>query len=94
MNMKIASLKILKKPEIRLINGLSSTGQFEQQRDGLLTPYINLSKRSVGLPEHEVVTILAARAIGKSDDEIRLLVKALIKQRETSANDLLKLLAA
>jgi prophage regulatory protein len=88
------TFKILKKPEIKLVNGLSSTGQFEQQRDGLLTPYINLSKRSVGLPEHEVVAIVAARAIGKSDDEIRLLVKALIKQRKTSANALLKMLAA
>jgi prophage regulatory protein len=37
---------------------------------------------------------MSARAAGKSDDEIRQIVKALIKQRETSANDLLKQLVA
>jgi prophage regulatory protein len=44
--------------------------------------------------EHECITIVAARAAGKSEDDIRGIVKALIKQREQSANDLLKHLAA
>jgi prophage regulatory protein len=84
------SSKIIKKPEITAIIGYGPTGQFEQIREGLLPKYINLGLRSVGLFEHECRTIVAARSIGKSNDEIRLIVKALIKQRETSANDLLK----
>jgi prophage regulatory protein len=92
--MQQQALKIIRKPEIKVLTGLSNTTQFEQIRDGLLPKYINLGQRSVGLFEHECVTLMSARAVGKSDDEIRKIVKALIKQRETSANDLLKLLVA
>tara|TARA_R110000744_G_scaffold12588_3_gene37357 strand:+ start:1079 stop:1357 length:279 start_codon:yes stop_codon:yes gene_type:complete len=92
--MQYQSLRIIRKPEIKLLTGLSTTSQFEQIKAGLLPRYINLGARSVGLFEHECQTILAARAAGKSDDDIKLIVKALIKQREQSANDLLKHLAA
>jgi prophage regulatory protein len=92
--MHITNLKVLKKPEIKAITTDGNTAQFEKIREGLLPPYFNLGKRSVGMFEHECITILSARAAGKSDDEIRQIVKALIKQRETSANDLLKMLIA
>jgi prophage regulatory protein len=87
-------LKVIRKPEIKALTGLSNTTQFEQIRQGLFPSYINLGSRSVGMFEHECITIVTARAAGKSDDEIRHIVKALIKQRETSANNLLKLLVA
>ncbi|MFT5716401.1 MAG: prophage regulatory protein [Oleiphilaceae bacterium] len=88
--MQYQSLKVIRKPEIKVLTGLSTTTQFEQIREGLLPNYIKLGERSVGLFEHECVAIITARAAGKSDDEIRLIVKALIKQRETSANALLR----
>jgi prophage regulatory protein len=88
------NLKVLKKPEIKAITTDGNTAQFEKIRQGLLPPYFHLGKRSVGMFEHECITIVTARAAGKSDDEIRQIVKALIKQRETSANDLLKQLVA
>lgn len=90
--MQHQQVKVIRKPEIKSLTGLSPTGQFEQIRDGLLPKYINLGARSVGLFEHEVETIVMARSIGKSDNEIREIVKALIKQRTESANDLLKYL--
>jgi len=92
--MQYQSLRVIKKPEIKVITGDSTTTQFEKIRDGLLPKYINLGLRSVGLFEHECLTIVSARAAGKSDNEIREIVKALIKQREQSANDLLKQLVA
>lgn len=92
--MQYQSLIIIRKPEIKLITGLSNTSQFEHIRDGLLPSYIHLGARSVGLFEHECKAIVTARSIGKSDDEIKLIVKALMKHREQSANDLLKHLAA
>ena len=92
--MQYQSLKVVRKPEIKLLTGLSTTSQFEQIRAGLLPSYINLGARSVGLFEHECKAIVTARSIGKSDDDIKLIVKALMRQREQSANDLLKHLAA
>lgn len=87
-------LRVIRKPEIKAITSDGYTLQFEKIRDGLLPPYFHAGTRSVGLFEHECVTIFAASAAGKSDDEIRLIVKALVKQRETSANELLKRLMA
>jgi prophage regulatory protein len=88
--MHYINLKVIRKPEACNLAGLSNTSLFEQTRKGIFPPPISLGARAVGFISHEVQTVLAARSIGKSDDEIRLIVKALIKNRETSANELLK----
>lgn len=48
---------------------------------GLLPPGIALGLRSVAWPAHELDAIAAARIAGKSDDEIRALVRDLIAAR-------------
>lgn len=88
------NLKVIRKPEACNLAGLSNTSLFEQTKAGIFPPPISLGARAVGFIAHEVQAVLAARTVGKSDDEIRQIVKALIKQREQSANDLLKHLAA
>tara|TARA_R110002060_G_scaffold55797_1_gene66240 strand:+ start:1149 stop:1433 length:285 start_codon:yes stop_codon:yes gene_type:complete len=88
------NLKIIRKPEACALAGLSNTSLFEQTRAGIFPPSISIGARAVGFISHEIQTVIAARSIGKSDDEIRLIVRALIKQREFSANDLLKHLEA
>ena len=88
------NLKIIRKPEACSLAGMSNTSLFEQTRAGIFPPPISLGARAVGFISHEIQTVLAARAAGKSDDEIRLIVKALIKLRQQSANDLLKNLVA
>jgi len=88
------NLKIIRKPEACSLAGLSNTSLFEQTKAGIFPPPIALGARAVGFIFHEIQAVLTARAAGKSDDEIRLIIKALIKQREQSANDLLKNLVA
>jgi prophage regulatory protein len=88
------NLKIIRKPEACSLAGMSNTSLFEQTRAGIFPPPISLGSRAVGYLFHEIQAVLTARAAGKSDDEIRLIVKALIKMREQSANDLLKHLVA
>jgi prophage regulatory protein len=88
------ALKVIRKPEACRLAGLSNTSLYEQTRAGIFPPPISLGARAVGFISHEIQAVLAARSVGKSDDEIRQIVKALIKQRETSANDLLKQLVA
>jgi prophage regulatory protein len=84
------NLKVIRKPEACNLAGISNTSLFEQTKSGLFPPPISIGARAVGFIWHEIQTVIAARSIGKSDDEIRLIVKALIKQRETSANALLR----
>tara|TARA_R110001606_G_scaffold399267_1_gene583102 strand:- start:4472 stop:4750 length:279 start_codon:yes stop_codon:yes gene_type:complete len=88
------NLKVIRKPQVCDLAGMSNTSLFEQTRAGIFPPPISLGARAVGFFLHEVQAVLVARSVGKSDDDIKLIVKALIKQREQSANDLLKHLTA
>lgn len=52
-----------------------------QVRAGLLSKPIPIGPRSVGWPDYEVRSIMAARIAGKNDDEIRKLVSDLHAKR-------------
>jgi len=49
--------------------------------EGLFTKPVKLGQRSVGWPDYEVTAIMAARIAGKSETEIRELVKRLHAKR-------------
>jgi prophage regulatory protein len=78
---------VLRKPEIRGLTGLNSdVSLFNQIREGLLPPYIKLGARAVGLMKFEVDAVMAARAAGHTDDQIRELVCKLVENRKAKAN--------
>lgn len=52
---------------------------------GLLPPLVKLGPRMSGLPDHEIDAINRARIAGKSDDEIRQLVRTIVAARTQSA---------
>jgi prophage regulatory protein len=54
---------------------------YEQIARGLMPPGIALGERSVGWPAHELDAIAAARIAGKTEDELRALVRDLIAAR-------------
>ena len=60
---------------------LSPTSPYNAIKAGLLTTFIKIGDRAVGIPDFEVDAILGARIAGKSDDEIRDLVKRLHAKR-------------
>jgi prophage regulatory protein len=88
--MQSTNLKVIRKPEACNLAGLSNTTLFEQTRAGIFPPPISIGARAVGFIEHEIQVVLAARSIGKSNEEIRSIVTALIENREQSAHELLK----
>lgn len=51
---------------------------------GLMVSGVALGPRAVGYPEFEVNAVAAARLAGKSEDEIRALVRDLIAARATN----------
>lgn len=59
--------------------GLSTWYEWEDK--GLIPPGIKLGIRSVGYPQHELDQIAAARIAGKSEDEIRAIVRGLVAAR-------------
>jgi len=76
------SLKLLRKPEVLNLTKYSKSTLHVRINNGLMTTPIAISTRSVAFPEHEVLAIIAAQISGKNDDEIRLLVKELVAQRQ------------
>lgn len=61
--------------------GVSQSTYYNWIERGLIPPGIALGVRSVGWPQHELNQIAAARISGKSESEIRALVKDLIAAR-------------
>lgn len=61
--------------------GIASSTFYEWITRGLMPPGIALGWRSVGWPAHELDAIAAARIAGKTEDEIRALVRDLIAAR-------------
>ena len=60
---------------------LSDASQYNAIRDGLFTTGVAIGRRSKGWPDYEVKAMAAVRIAGKSDDEIRELVKRLHAKR-------------
>ena len=74
-------LTMLKCPTVMARVGQSRSALYAAAKRGVFTPPIKWAPQSSGWPEHEVNAILRARIAGKSDDEIRELVKQLVEAR-------------
>lgn len=61
--------------------GVSRATFFANIQRGLWTKPVALGPNSSAWPKHERMTLMSARMAGKSDDEIRELVKRLHAQR-------------
>lgn len=64
--------------------GYGRSTLYQQIADGLFPPPVHLGKRTSGWISDEIEAVLAARIHGKSEDEIKALVKKLIVERETN----------
>jgi prophage regulatory protein len=75
-------MQILRLPEVKAKAGHRSDASiYNAIRDGLWTAGVAIGQRARGWPDYEVDSIIAARIAGKSDDQIRELVKALHLKR-------------
>jgi prophage regulatory protein len=76
---------ILRLPAVKADTGLSRSTLYAQMKQGLLPRPVHLGPRAVGWPSEEIQAINAARIAGKSDAEIKALVKRLeIVRKEVS----------
>ena len=73
---------IYRLPEVKRATGHRSDASiYNAIRVGLFTKGVPIGQRSKGWPDDEVHAINAARIAGKSEEEIRELVKMLHEQR-------------
>ena len=77
---------ILRLPEVKRVLGhRADASVYNAIRAGLFTAGVAIGQRARGWPDYEIDAINAARIAGKSDDEIRELVKALHAKRTALA---------
>ncbi|MDT0596099.1 helix-turn-helix transcriptional regulator [Glaciecola petra] len=86
--------RVLRKPEVLKVTGLSSTVLYEQTRGGLFPTSMALGSRAIGYLSSEITAIVTARAAGYDDERIRELVKLLMQKRKESASALMSSLVA
>jgi prophage regulatory protein len=73
---------ILRLPEVKRVLGhRADASVYNAIRVGLFTNGVAIGQRAKGWPDYEVDAINAARVAGKSDSEIRELVKELHAKR-------------
>jgi prophage regulatory protein len=75
-------MKLIKLSPVLGLTAKSRTSHYSDIKNGLMTEPVRLGENSVAWPEHEILTINAARIAGKSNSEIRELVSQLMTQRQ------------
>lgn len=78
----MSTIRYQRRPEVLRLAGVSNSTLHTQIRNKLFVPPVSLGARSVGWLEHEVNEVLAARAKGMREAEVRELVVDLIQSRE------------
>jgi prophage regulatory protein len=77
---------ILRLPQVLAASGgISQSSLYAYAASGLYPKPIKIGKRASGIPAAEVAAMNAARIAGKSDDDIRALVRKLMADRATLA---------
>jgi prophage regulatory protein len=86
--MRPPSIALSRCQDARAVFGNLPTSTFYEWIDkGLMTPGVAMGERSRAWPDHELQAIAAARVAGKSDDEIRTLVKQLVADRAKAGQE-------
>lgn len=80
-------LEIIKLPQVLSIACISKSTFHKQLSIQLQPSPISLGARSVGYIKSEIEAVLLARVQGKSDDQVKELVKSLVAHRKAGFND-------
>jgi prophage regulatory protein len=76
------ALRILRVPDVLHLRGDSRSNMYREVESGIWTPPISFGPRFSGWPEHEAEALMAARIAGATPDELRKLVRSLMKKRK------------
>ncbi len=74
--------RLVREPDRKKFTGIPTSTWYDLVIDGLAPPAVKLSKYTSAWPFSELTALNAARIAGKSDDEIRKLVKRVVAARD------------
>lgn len=64
------------------LGGISTSSLYQAMQDGVFPRPVRIGLRAVAWLDHEIDAVIAARAAGKSQDEIKALVEKLVAARK------------
>lgn len=70
--------------------GLSTTTMWDLQQAGLYPSFFKIGRRAAGLYEDEHDRLMALRAAGATDNEVKALVTQIHQERKEAAHELLQ----
>ncbi|MCH2160103.1 MAG: hypothetical protein MK096_15140 [Oleiphilaceae bacterium] len=73
---------MVRRPEACKTLGKGRTAFYNDINNGLMTPGVAVTSRTVAWPSDEVSAILKARIAGKSEADLKELVQVLLEKRE------------
>lgn len=76
---------LMRLPAVAAAVGVSPLTVKRNWKRGLFPMPVKVGVRAIAFPEDEVAAVNAARIAGKSDDDIRQLVKQLHERRDAAA---------
>lgn len=76
---------LLRLPAVLKARGRSRSSHYADIKQGLFTRQVNLGVHCVGWPEHEVMALNTARIAGRSEEDVRALVRHLEARRKDGA---------
>lgn len=81
------AIQLLRAPRVLTARGVGRSTHYKDVADGLFTRPVAIGPRAKAWPDFEVDALVRARIAGKSDDEIRRLVKSLEAKRMQAADE-------
>ena len=78
-------VQLLRLPDTLKLRAICRSGHYAEIASGLYPKRVKIGKRAAADIEHEAVAINRARAAGKTDDQIRALVRELELARKSAA---------
>lgn len=76
---------IIRPSKMKAYTGECIAGTYAKAKEGLLCPPVKLGKRASGFLAREVAAVQQARIQGKTEDEIKALVRQLVAQRSAQS---------
>ncbi len=80
--------RILRLPRVLDARGVGRSTHYNDVASGLYTKPVRIGQRSCGWPASEVDALVKARIAGRSNDEIKSLVKRLEAKRAQAADEM------
>lgn len=77
------AIQLLRAPLVLKARGIGRSSHYRDVSNGLFTRPIAIGPRAKAWPDFEVEALVRARIAGKTDDEIKRLVKTLEAKRAT-----------